>query len=689
LVLGYREYEAEDYAAAVKDLSQAVASEFSLADAATYYGAAAAQRAGDPLRAAEAVADFATRFPSSPLSFQAIDLLAQALLEAHESQRALQALAADPRVRQRPSLALLRAQAYLQAEQFSDAARAFQEVYYAFPAAPQAKAAGEALGALRAKLGVDFPSPTEEIQTTRVENLFKASRFDEALKENEELLQTQPSSPFALRWRLERARCLLQLHRGGDAVEKLSPSLAAEPALDAERLALLVEAYAQQGDATAMLQALSQIQSLYPQSPAYALALSTAGNFFYRQLDWQSAARYYLPLAESFPQSEYARDAGWRLAWTHYLTHDRGGMEEALRDYIVRYPDSPHVAAALYWLARSEEERGASSEGAAHQDEARALYALLKKRFVQSYYAIQAGERLRNLQPSQKEGEESKEASPGPPSSRAAMLAQAIPPPPSPGFAGSPCGSVAPGGGEVARRALTLRALSLENPAEDYLKAALAESSKEAAPDLWFLLSQVERDQGNVSVALLDALKVAPAYAQVEFAALPEELWNLLFPRPFRQLVERQARANRVDPYLIMGLIRQESAFNPRATSSANARGLMQILPETASRSRRSSRLRSVGRQLYNPAYNVRVGCAYLRGLLNQFDGKPELALAAYHAGDFRVKDWLARYAFSDSTEFLEAIPIPPTRAYVEAVLRDAAIYRRLLTGSPEFAKCH
>jgi soluble lytic murein transglycosylase len=686
-VLGYREYEADEYAAGAKDLHQAAASEFSLADAATYYWAAAARRAGDPLQAAEAVAGFAARFPSSPLGFEAMELFAEALLEAHEPQRALQALAAEPRVHQRPSLALLRAQAYFQAEKFQDAARAFQEVYFAFPAAPQAKAAGEALDALRSTLGAAFPSPTEEMQTARVETLVKASRFDEALKEDEELLRTQPSSSFVLRWRLQHARCLLRLRRTGRAVEELSPSLAADTAIDAERLALLVEAYAQQGDATAMLQVLSLIQSLYPQSPAYASALSTAGNFSYRQLDWQSAARYYLGLTESLPQSEYARDASWRLAWTYYLAQDRDRMHEALRDHIMRYPDSPHVAAALYWLARIEEERGASSEASMHRGEARALYALLGKRFVHSYYAIQAGERLRNLPPSQVEGEESKEASPVPKSGSAASLAQAIAPPQLPRFAGSPCGSVAQS--NVARRALTLRALSLENSAEDYLKAALAESSKEASPNLWFLLSQLERDQGNVSGALLDAIKVAPAYSRVEFAALPEELYNLLFPRSYGKLIERQARANRLDPFLVMGLIRQESAFNPRATSSANARGLMQILPKTASRSRRSSRLRSVGRQLYDPAYNVRVGCAYLRGLLKQFDGKSELALAAYHAGDFRVKDWLTRYAFRDSTEFLETIPIPATRAYVEAVLRDAAIYRKLLTGSPQFAKCN
>jgi soluble lytic murein transglycosylase len=114
----------------------------------------------------------------------------------------------------------------------------------------------------------------------------------------------------------------------------------------------------------------------------------------------------------------------------------------------------------------------------------------------------------------------------------------------------------------------------------------------------------------------------------------------------------------------------------------------MQILPRTATRSRRTRTVRSVGRRLYNPDYNVRFGCAYLRGLLKKFEGDPEKALAAYNAGDFRVTDWLGRYSFRDPAEFLEAIPIAETRGYVEAVLRDAAIYRQLISGSPQFAAC-
>jgi soluble lytic murein transglycosylase len=233
---------------------------------------------------------------------------------------------------------------------------------------------------------------------------------------------------------------------------------------------------------------------------------------------------------------------------------------------------------------------------------------------------------------------------------------------------------------------LALQALSLDGLAEQYLKASLA--ARPAQPELRFFLSRLEAGAGNVSAALFEAIKVVPDYPSYEFSELPREMWNLLYPQTYWKLVQRQARANRLDPYLVMGLIRQESGFSARATSSADARGLMQVLPKTASRSKRPSSIRSTGTRLYSPAYNVRFGCSYLRDLLKDFDGKPELALAAYNAGDFRVREWLKGNSFRDSSEFLEAIPIHATRVYVESVLRDAAIYRQLLTGSVKFAMC-
>ena len=665
--LGYREYEAGQYPAAAKDLRQSAAQQFVLADYATYYSAAAALKSNDAVQAAEALRNFSSSFPESPLRLQGLELLAEALIDSHKPEEAVQILTADPSVRQHATLSLLLAKAYRESGNLAQAAQAFQEVYFAFAASSQAKEAGEALVSLRSRLGPDFPQPTEEIETARVELLFNASLFKEALEGYEALLSTRAASPHVDDWKLGRARCLLRLRRDREAVEALSASFAS-PAMNAERLALSVEACAREDNSSGALAALAQIQAIDAHSSSFESALYQAGNLFFGLGEWQDASRQYQALEESFPQGRYTQDAGWRLVWCYYLEGAHEQARQALQDGLTRYPQSSRTPAALYWLGRLAEEQGEVKD-------AQALYSLLQYRFAHSFYAEQA-----SLQKRKDRADRSAEVpSPG---SVAWALAQEIPPrdlSPIP-----PCRSKVPA--ESLQPALALQALSLDGLAAQYLRALFA--ARPPQPELRLLLSQLEAGQGNVGPAVFETIKIVPDYPFYEFSELPREMWNLLFPQSYWKLVQRQARANGLDPYLVMGLIRQESAFDPRATSPADARGLMQVLPKTASTSKRASRIRAAGARLYDPAYNIRFGCAYLRSLLKEFNGKPELALAAYNAGDFRVRDWIKSNSFRDSLEFLEAIPIHATRAYVESVLRDAAIYRQLLTGSAQFAGC-
>jgi len=670
LVLGYREYEAAEYPTAADDLRQASETGFSLADFAKYYRALAARQAGQSGQALEALDGYAERYPTSALRVEALALVAELWLEAGQPERAMDALAAEPRVRQQPPLALLLAQAYWDAKRPAEAARRFQEVYYAFPAAAEAKAAADALNRLRAELGANFPQATQEIQTARAELLSVKAGPTDALAEYDTLLQAYTDSPFVPRWKVGRARCLVRLRQAEQAVASLPDSFPANPETDAQRLATLVEAHLQRADLPAMFRALDQLRALYPQSASYAAALSLAGNYFVREGDWKTASDCYQPLADGFPGSDFAPDASWRVAWAHYIQRDLAAATSAFANYVTRYPDALHVPGALYWLGRMAAERGAAPE-------ARALYTALETRFVHSYYALQAEQRL-----SEMDSEPAPEAKNGDsqPLTPVAALAHQLPPrPPSPVPA---CPPATPS--EDLRPFLVLQGLSLENLGEQYLLAMLADRPE--ATELLLALGRLRAEQRNPSAALLDARRAVPRYAEYEFSEIPPEVWNLLYPRDYWQLVKRQARANGLDPYMVMGLIRQESAFNPRATSSANARGLMQILPQTASRTRRG-RAREAPR-LYDPAYNVRFGCRYLRDLLKAFEGSFEQALAAYHAGDFRVKDWLGKNSFREPAEFTETIPIPATHAYVEAVRRDAAIYRQLLSGTAKFARC-
>jgi soluble lytic murein transglycosylase len=601
---------------------------------------------------------------------RALTLRANALIAAQQPQQAIDALTAEPETPKQPALLLLLGQASVQVHHALEAVAAFQNVYYYFPLSSQAKAADDALKELREQLGSAYPAPHVEYLMARADALYKGGRYDDALQLYLELQRDEAASPLVPNWQLAQARCQLRLHRGADALQAFAVHLAS-PELDAQRLLLIVQVHVQQADAPAVTQDLAQFEASYASSPAYADALSAAGMFFYRQLNWQEAARAYQRGVDLFPQSEHARDDSWRLAWCYYLLNDPK-TSEAIRHFLTAFPDAPRAPSAIYWLGRTQEDNGSSAE-------ARALYTLITKQYPHTYYATQATARLAAMRSAPAKPDAGNDTNTAP---IATELRQALTPPVVPHGLGC-LGSSPP---DTARPAVILQALDLKTVEEDYLRGALAESHP--AAELRLLLVRLLVAQHETASALFTATRIAPAYPQMEFSDLPKELWDYIYPRAYWQLVQRQARVNKISPYLVMGLMRQESAFDPHALSSANARGLMQLLPETAAHSTRRSRTRTAARRLNDPSYNVRSGCAYLATMLKMFNGTPEYALAAYNAGDFRVRDWEAKYNFRDTGVFLESIPIPATRGYVEAVLRDAEVYRQLLSGSPRFALC-
>lgn len=664
--LGYREYESEEYDAALEDMRRAAGTSFSLLDYAQYYRARSARKTDQPEEVQSALEGFSARHPQSPLRIESLELLATVLLEVGQAERALGILTAEPRVRQRPTLALLLARAYKETARPAAAAAAFQEVYHAFPTSSESEAAKDFLDELRAELGKRFPEVPIEIQTARAGILYRRGRYSDALEEYSFLLRSYPQNRHAGRWEVGQARSMMGLRRITQAVEVLQTGIARDPESDAERLATLVEVYRHRKDAPAMLRTLNELAEKYPRSLSYAAALSEAGNWFVRDGDWAKASVYYRRLLETFPRSEFAPEADRRVAWAYYLGGDSSRAAEALEGHLKRYPNSSRIPSVLYWLGRLAEERGTLGE-------ARFLYESVKGRFGHNFYALQAETRLKNPH-FRRIAEISRQHS------SVVALAAGIPPPEAP----SVLACAPQGESDLLAPFETLQDLGLEDLAERHLRLALADHP--AHPEVSIALGQTLAKQGRVDVALFTVQRVVPGYPDHEFSVLPREVWELLYPRRYQSLVRRYARAQGLDSNVVMGLIRQESAFNPRATSRANARGLMQVLPRTVSRSR--SRRRTAARRLYDPSYNLRFGCAYLRGRLKSFDGKIEQALAAYHAGPTRVRQWVEGREFSEPAEFLESIPIPATRAYVERVLRDAAIYRHLTAGTAKFADC-
>jgi soluble lytic murein transglycosylase len=171
-----------------------------------------------------------------------------------------------------------------------------------------------------------------------------------------------------------------------------------------------------------------------------------------------------------------------------------------------------------------------------------------------------------------------------------------------------------------------------------------------------------------------------PDYLTLPLEAAPHRFWELLFPLPYRDELVADSARHGLDPYLVAGLIRQESEFNPTALSHANAYGLTQVRPGTGRQfARQAGVARFSANSLLQPAANLKIGTSYLRSMLDQNGGRIEETLASYNAGPNRVAEWLAwGRQYREPAEFVESIPFTETRDYIQAVLRNAEMYRRL-----------
>jgi len=175
------------------------------------------------------------------------------------------------------------------------------------------------------------------------------------------------------------------------------------------------------------------------------------------------------------------------------------------------------------------------------------------------------------------------------------------------------------------------------------------------------------------------ALTLIAILALSIFLLLPtaERLHMERLPLAYEELIFYYSEARDLDPCLVMGLIHAESSFRSQVVSPVGARGLMQIMPNTAEWLAERKGIDFDADYLFDPAYNIRMGTYYLRLLLNMFEVR-DTALAAYNAGMGNVSSWLEDPRYSYDGRTLHTIPFSETRAYVERVNRYSEVYREI-----------
>ncbi len=647
LALGYDDFKQKRFSEARAWLEKADADPL-LSDYALYWTAMIDRATEANATALAGFQQYRQRFPDGVMTDSAVEELARAALAVGRPEDAVTALDGYEKTGSRAPLVLLRAQgreqaAVAKAEPPLAAATDYLDLMYRYPLSDEAKTAAAVIPALRTALGEQFPGVPLSTQIARAETFNEAARWSDLRGAYRELLpQLSGAARERAQLRIARANAAL-----GAGLIELSSMELSDPDVDSERLYLLSQEYRSASLEGTMLAAVELAAERYPQSLRTADALFATGNYFWVKLDRQRAAEYYSRVVSAAPASPNASIAQWRVLWTAYMA--REDVRERFEQFLRRYPNSSYAADALYWLGRANERAG-------DVPHARSFYLTAAQRFPQTYFGGSAADRLREIGSEPINPAEFLWLFPAP--APLAILDKSVP---------------AAADGRWAR-AQALRSIAFDASAELELRAAY---ERTPAPGLLLAIAEAAVDSGRYAVSIVAGRQLLPRLDARQFDEVPLEIWRAVYPLPYRESLEREAGRYNLDPAIVAGLIRQESAFGADAVSRAGAIGLMQVWPPTGIGLARNLRLTYSRARLFDPEYNLRLGTSYLSTLLKAY-GKPEFALAAYNAGEHRVEEWTAGQTYEELPEFVESIPFTETRDYVQIVLRNAGLYRQI-----------
>lgn len=589
-------------------------------------------------------------YPNTAIKEQILGAYVPTAVQIGRPQDALEALASYPLTASKPSLLILRAHTHESDRKLTEAVKDYQTLYYKYPLSDEAKEAALALPRLNKQLRGEFPYATAEMQNQRAEIFYDASKWKEARAEYEKLaaMFKDPSNAMRERALVRVAECRQHPKAASYLLARLKVN---DPEAEAEQLYLISQAYRSEKKESDMLAAIEKVAEKYPQSRWTEAALMSGGNYYWVQLDRANAVHYYQRVLDQFPGDKNAYNAEWRIAWVAYLEH-QPYADDKMATFLRKYPVSAGAVNVLYWLGRNAERGG----NPAH---ARAYYRKAISRFPTSYFAEAAQNRLDKLGPGEEEAPDFLLQIPAATPLR--PFDEAIP------------ANVL----ERWNRAQALRTIAFDASAELELRAAYAAT---ASPRLLIEAAQAAFDQGHFATGMNYGRQAVASFESRKFEDVPVAAWKVLFPLPYESLLRREAERNEFDPMFAAGLIRQESTFQADVVSHANAIGLMQILPKEARRLARERRVRYSKASLFDPNFNIELGMLYIAELTRSM-GTPEYAAAAYNAGEDRVTLWKAERNYDEIAEFVESIPFSETREYVQIVLRNATMYRKIYGG--------
>ena len=643
----------EEAASLFEDLSREYPA---LRDDHTYYRGQALYLWGSYLDAARALAQVA---PDGPWAEPARHLRGWALLKATDFSRLVRWLESEEKSTLDDELTFVLAGGRARTSDPIGAFRAYRRVWRTTARPDLAGPALVAMSRLRVESGPMMASRAARAVRLEASSLQSTSRFTGALVRLERRLRAiGPKGVLRAEISYARGRIAEARQRWSSAARWYGEAKRRAPSEAIELRAAVALARGRMLERlereTESLAAYRELASRFADRPEAEQALFRAADLQLRARRYEAAKSACQQLLVSNPVSRFRRRCLWNSAWAEY----RLGRFSAARQFfstLARGPMPPDLDAAVrYWLGRTEADLGKTEQ--AHR-----WWQQVLDRHPLGYYAMLAERQLadggRTAKPSKR--------TPPPDEKLAAQL-------------------------DKAREYLRLGLKDRAYEAAMAYEAEMEERSQRLPAVDYRALGQLYQAVRKYADARRVREEAARLYADEpgaeEFLAAARRAHPLKFEREIR----RAAKEFNLPAPLLFALVRTESGFRSSAVSAMNAYGLAQLILPTARSVAKRIRAGRVNKRrlLNNPQLNVRLGAAYLRQLLDRYDGREPLAVAAYNAGPHAVDAWLRRRVrrlsgiggrgvglSASPDEFAEEVPVEETQRFVKAVLSRARAY--------------
>lgn len=389
-----------------------------------------------------------------------------------------------------------------------------------------------------------------------------------------------------------------------------------------------------QGDEA--LSFLNKVDKRFPQEADKALSqkatiLTLMGRF-------AEATKARNQLLQEFPNSNETANYRWQVAQDFARANDLVSAWQWAQQISVNNPDSDVAPKAGFWVGKWAEKLG-------QPQEAQKAFQYVLDKHPHSYYAWRSAVRL---------GKDVGDFT----TIRSLPLKVEIP----------TTRSIPPAGSNMFKE---LFLLGENQEAIDLFRGEIG-NKREITVSEQFIVGLIQQIQGknlqgiNTIWSLKNRQDNPDDYREWQILRNSPEYWYGLFPFHYEDLIVKWSKERKLNPFLVVSLIRQESRFEKEIKSPVGATGLMQIMPDTAKWIAPQINMKEYS--LTNPDDNIKMGTWYLNHTHDTYNGNSLLAVASYNAGPGNVANWLQRYKLTDFDEFVENIPFPETKGYIETV---------------------